>query len=224
MLRHILLICLCSICVNIDVHFGRYKCIKCNNTVKHERYAAFRIQRNLATVINNRKGCINIVCCNRTHTSTVMYWVLILLISNIIYCNGRLKYRNWFDEFDLILTEHFNHTRPIEQSKVLRRMCLMDGLLSVYARRALADHPYVKKIVRDIYESTPFKGPTFIHCDFDKRRLSKLYGMTDINVMEVQSLREEIRSLWDKLLDIVYKRIYHVNYLDDKLVSLGVDF
>lgn len=153
-----------------------------------------------------------------------MYVVLILLTSNIIYCNGRMKYRNWFDEFDLALTEHFNLTRPLEQSNVLRKMCMMVGLLSVYGRRALDEHPYVKKVVKDIYESTPFRGLTFIHCDFDKRRLSKLYGMNDSNIMEVLSLRDEIRRFWDTTLDIVYKEKYNINYMDGKVISIGVDF
>lgn len=151
-----------------------------------------------------------------------MYLILILLASNIIYCNGRLKYRKWFDEFDLALTEYFNCTRPLDMDRVLENMFMLDGLMLAYEKMIPDARFFVQKVVKDIYESTPFRGPTFLQC-VDKHKLSNINGMTDRDILDVVVIAKDIKKVWENTLTLVFKNKNERIEYEDKLVELGLD-
>lgn len=104
--------------------------------------------------------------------------------------------------------------------KVLKKMFMLDGLLSVCAKLVFDRWFYVVSAVKDIYESSPFKGPKFMHCELQRHKLSKVLGMSDSDILDVAMLTENIKNLWEKNLEMVYKRNYRITYYEDKVEEI----
>lgn len=149
-------------------------------------------------MIFQRKWHNDHYCRRRVHT--VMCLILILLASNVVYCSGRLMYRTWFDEFDQAITKHFNGIHPLKKSELLGKMFMFNGLLSVYSKLVFDQREYALSAVKNTYESTPFRGPTFTHCE-----LRNVSGMTDTDILDVVTLTENIKHLWGKTIEMVYR-------------------